>query len=227
MNSNYISTQSLYDPGAHLAHAKQYSHKYIKREPDGKGGYRYWYKTDRPFSSGPAFNSYVREDGGAFASRNMNYDDSYATFQPTKGNSNWMRSRMRTAKDYRNADKASQIYREGQSQNAKDYQSRINQASKKTEPKVSKEYKESIEANSKKNVYPSIEYSIVPEHKMTPEEKKRYDEARKPQTYTIETPGSKFMKKAEDYAKQTLNTISSAAGSAYDKGKKFLQGLFK
>lgn len=40
MNSNYISTQSLYDSGAHLFHG----HKYIRKEPNGSGGFNYIYK---------------------------------------------------------------------------------------------------------------------------------------------------------------------------------------
>ena len=126
MNSNYISTESLYDSGAHLAHARTYSHKYIKREPDGKGGFRYIYPTDvgntRPFIGKSGINydskthntSYNREHSPSGQLtylrkyKNNGKDVEDVSFAVGRNGSRDL------AKNYRQAAKAGQIYKENE-----------------------------------------------------------------------------------------------------------------
>ena len=111
MNKDYISTDSLYN---YLAHARTYSHKYIKREPDGKGGYRYWYKTDITSGRGNTYNSYANERGAAWASKNADYNNSVMLFGPAQRIGSGVYRQTPRSTDYmRTANKASEIYREG------------------------------------------------------------------------------------------------------------------
>ena len=118
-----ISTSALY--GDYLAHARVYSHKYISREPNGKGGWIYRYPTDiydsPPYSVAvPHYGkrknyvSYTREGkktDWAFASTDR-WKDKDSNPIANQAGTKW-----RTANYMREADKASQIYREGQSEN--------------------------------------------------------------------------------------------------------------
>lgn len=219
MKHNYISTASLYDSGEHLTHARTYSHKYIKREPDGHGGYRYYYKTDLALGNrqNNIFSRESKQNSNAYL-----YDGQPMNFGTT------------TPKIAREAYKASQIYREGRHQNEIDYQSRINQAYKETKPKVSKEYQEESEADTKKpqdfyvSLDPKTGQPIVLDYN---EDVVTIDpKTRKPIVITRreynELVASTKKKSISDYAKQAIDAISTAAGSLYDKGKNFLKNLF-
>lgn len=117
-----ISTKALH--GDYLAHARVYSHKYISREPNGHGGWIYRYPTD--IYDSPSYSIAVPHDGKrkhyvsytrgdkktdwAFASTNRWKDENSDPIANQAG------TKWRTANYMREADKASQIYKEGQSE---------------------------------------------------------------------------------------------------------------
>lgn len=94
-----ISTKALH--GDYLAHARVYSHKYIRRVPKSGGGYLYYYPTD--------INSKANHTGSYLMNRSFSN-----TVQNIRG------GKVTTNTNYREADKASQIYREGLSENKLD-----------------------------------------------------------------------------------------------------------
>lgn len=97
MNKNYISTDALHGLD-YLAHARVYSHKYIRREARPGGGYLYYYPTD--------INSKTNHTGNYLMNRSFSN-----TLLNVRG------GKVTTNTNYREADKASQIYREGLSEN--------------------------------------------------------------------------------------------------------------
>lgn len=120
-----ISTKALH--GDYLAHARVYSHKYIKREPNGHGGWVYTYPTDASITRKTLF---IGRRGTP-----SHWGKMTSTLSQYKVGSN---GRLRTLDDmntrnlrdvdvreghvtaqqhYREADKASQIYKEGLSEN--------------------------------------------------------------------------------------------------------------
>lgn len=124
-----ISTRALY--GDYLAHARTYSHKYIKREPDGKGGWVYTYPTDARVSRqvliigrkgtqprlGSETSTVTQYNVGRSSQplRSLNDMNTRGTREVDIRN-----ARVTAQTHYREADKASQIYKEGQSENSLD-----------------------------------------------------------------------------------------------------------
>lgn len=98
MNKDYVSIDSLNN---YLAHARTYSHKYIRRVARPGGGYLYYYPTD--------INSKTNYTGNYLMNRSFSN-----TVQNVRG------GKVTTNTNYREADKASQIYRENLTENKLD-----------------------------------------------------------------------------------------------------------
>lgn len=114
MNKNHISTDALHGLD-YLAHARVYSHKYIKREPDGKGGWVYTYPTMSNYNKPAYTTSYKQSDGTIVRQTHPSVKGTTVAY--TRGsnygnNPNYATSRN-DAKRYREAYKAHKIYYEG------------------------------------------------------------------------------------------------------------------
>ena len=122
-----ISTSALY--GNYLAHARTYSHKYIKREPNGHGGWIYTYPTDIG-----QISAMRKKTGGTLQPNSSIHNTSYERSRSPSGYRDTVirnndatgirdisfafdKDSDKLAKKFRQADKASQIYREGQIEN--------------------------------------------------------------------------------------------------------------
>lgn len=122
-----ISTRALY--GDYLAHARTYSHKYIKREPNGHGGWIYTYPTDigqhsvfRSRTRGYLPDSSVHNTSYEISRSPSGYRDTLLRNKDSQGNINDINFATGTYANklqtrYRQADKAGQIYQEGQVDN--------------------------------------------------------------------------------------------------------------
>lgn len=169
-----------------LYHARNYSHKYIKREWKN-GHWVYWYKTDINNGHDQNYDAYIRDSrfkGIGFAKRSsdskLDADNTYAITKPIGGGRDTVISKFKTADDYRKANKAGSIYREGLESGERDYKFKTLRESKKknaakvnlaahSDPKkyvdnyvnstrgkylkVSKEYLNALASNSRKNDY--------------------------------------------------------------------------
>lgn len=96
-----ISTKALY--GDYLAHARTYSHKYIDRKPNGHGGWLYTYPTDINFSGRPG--------NGTVGIQNTSNSGTTLGYWRGTGGARHNNSKAESER-YRQADKASQIYKE-------------------------------------------------------------------------------------------------------------------
>lgn len=112
MNANYISTESLYDSGAHLSHARTYSHKYIKREPDGHGGWTYTYPT-MAYDKGRDVTSVRESNGYRITSTQRVPASTRVAYHRGSDPHGYGTASKAEAKRYRQADKAHDIYMEG------------------------------------------------------------------------------------------------------------------
>lgn len=129
MNKDYVSIESLNN---YLAHARTYSHKYIKREPDGHGGYRYYYPTDISTAGVPGktigqASSYRRYDPSIDGDVKVTNAQVTIPFSNNRGSMTSDRGirvsgdkKFYSTQHYREADKASQIYRENLTENKLD-----------------------------------------------------------------------------------------------------------
>lgn len=152
--NDLISTDALKGLN-YLAHNRVYSHKYISREPDGHGGWKYTYKTDvgttsrrsdsNATRSSPdlVYNTYYRtsHNYGAAGKKTSRYKASIDQNAPASSS----REIRNESKHYREADKASQIYREGQEQNEidrEDTEKRVQLQNKEDQKNQAKEEKE-------------------------------------------------------------------------------------
>lgn len=104
---------NYYYSDGELYHARQYSHKYIKKIWKN-GRWQYWYKTDMNAGKHTHANAYTTGFGRiGFAKKesDSSFDDknTFALFKP-KGNQTYT---FKTADDFRKADKAATIYKEG------------------------------------------------------------------------------------------------------------------
>lgn len=217
MNSNYISTESLYDSGAHLAHARQYSHKYIKREPDGKGGYKYTYPTDTGNTS-----PFISKSGTNYNSKTHNI--SYNRERTPNGPLTYLRKYKNNGKDidnvdfalgrqlsrdlakkYRQASKAGQIYKE----NEKDSLMAYNENNDPRKP-----YKDALVKGYRTGV--AIRESVT----------NAANSIKNVATTTINDITS-TANSIKNIATTTIDDITSTAKKTYDIGTNFLKNLFK
>lgn len=124
-----------------LYHARNYSHKYLKREWKN-GHWVYWYPTDVETRDRHEYNAYAREGNktptsiknhkvGLATSGEYDLSKSYYITKPIGGGRNTVISKFRTADDYRKANKAGSIYREGLKENQRDYKNKLASESKK------------------------------------------------------------------------------------------------
>lgn len=204
MPKDYISTDALHGLD-YLAHARVYSHKYIRREPDGHGGYRYWYKTDVNSGSGRTYNNYANDRGAAWVSKNTNFNNSYMLFGPRhKGSTGVHYQEARDTNYMRNANKASEIYREGLPDD-------MPRGKKNTGVKEKVNSKMPANQNSKTTYDVYQEYLDSGGTKHSP-----------PRVDVTPSAG----KAVNDLAQQAISTITTAAKNTYEAGMNFLKKLF-
>ena len=215
MPKDYISTDALHGLD-YLAHARVYSHKYIRREPDGHGGYRYWYKTDVSSGSGRTYNNYANDRGAAWVSKNTNFNNSYMLFGPRHKGSNGVHYQEARDTNYmRNANKASEIYREGlpndmpRGKKNTGIKEKVNSKMPANRPtNVSKEYLEELESNSRKNNF-------------------NFDNVTTWDNANIRSwDNSSSSSNKPNVAQQTISTITTVARNTYEAGVNFLKTLF-
>lgn len=158
-----------------LYHAR--SHKYIRKEPNGKGGWRYYYNTGRP-NKNASGNTYTKVSDG---SKPWNYESSSNSNSP------------KVAEDmYNRAVRDRDLLLKAQNRGAV----------------LSKEEKADLQ------YYNAI---INGEGRNMAVAKQEADRHRKADLES---------KKLSNVVKSTVNSISTVVGSAYDKGKKWLSGIF-
>lgn len=132
MPKDYISTDALHGLD-YLAHARVYSHKYIRREPDGHGGYRYYYPTDistigvpgKTIGQASSYRRYDPNIDGPVKATNAQVTIPFSSNRGSMTRDQGIRASGKkqnfySTQHYREADKASQIYRENLTENKLD-----------------------------------------------------------------------------------------------------------
>ena len=135
---NWISIAPLYSD-KYLSHARTYSHKYIKREPDGKGGWIYTYPTMSSYNKPAHTTSYTNSDGTIVTQNHQAVKGTTVAY--TRGsnsdNNPDHANSASSAKRYREAQKAHEIYYEGLGDTGKTAMNAYPEQSRRNKPTVS------------------------------------------------------------------------------------------
>ena len=187
-----------------------YHYKYTKREPDGKGGWRYYYDTGRQRNVSGVGKAVYRREAAPVARAISRVDMSNRPRRNAAGNTYTKVSDPHRPWNYESSS----------SNNSPGVTEDLYKRAVRIKDDLNKKQTRGGQTLSKEEADDLQYYEHVAngEGRNMAAYKQEADKQRK---------AAAEAKKPINRAKSAVKSISTAAGSAYDKGKKWLSGLFK